>query len=323
MNSIILQPAGSNDAREHYSDTIQRPVDINRIKKFVSEDEFAILSELYLSGSVPTWGVTPGKDNGNKNKWDRINIGDVTLFSRKGAIYATGVVTYKLQNKELAESLWGKDGSGQTWENIYFLDEINDVNIPYSVFNAAAGYKPNNVIQGFTILNHEISQKIFDAFDLTSNIYLPEISLDEYNDAISVPDPNQPLDAEGKTKVRKEQTFLRRQLFRNRKVAKCGICSEIYPVTFLVAAHIKKRSKCTHDEKLDFKNIVMPMCKFGCDELFEKGYIRVLDGRISLGKKTITSLAVQKYISSIEGLNCLNWTVSSEKYFAWHAENNA
>lgn len=38
MSSVILQPTGNKDAREHYVDTLIRPVDILRIKLFVTED---------------------------------------------------------------------------------------------------------------------------------------------------------------------------------------------------------------------------------------------------------------------------------------------
>ena len=48
----------------------------------------------------------------------------------------------------------------------------------------------------------------------------------------------------------------------------------------LVAAHIKKRAACSLEEKKDYKSIVMPMCSFGCDYLYERGYIAVSDGKI-------------------------------------------
>ena len=55
-----------------------------------------------------------------------------------------------------------------------------------------------------------------------------------------------------------------------------------------MAAHIKKRSFSSTEEKLDYKNIVMPMCKFGCDELYEKGYIIIKDGQVVINKTPIT-----------------------------------
>lgn len=60
----------------------------------------------------------------------------------------------------------------------------------------------------------------------------------------------------------------------------CGICNKEYPINLLITAHIKKQTHCTFEEKLDYKNIVMPMCKMGCDDLYEKGYIFIRDGKV-------------------------------------------
>ncbi len=52
------------------------------------------------------------------------------------------------------------------------------------------------------------------------------------------------------------------------------------------------------------KNVVFPMCKFGCDEIFERGYVSVKNGKlISLNKKPISS-AIQVYINNIIGNDC-------------------
>ena len=76
------------------------------------------------------------------------------------------------------------------------------------------------------------------------------------------------LDRKTEVSTRNEQRFLREHLFKNKKMAKCGICDKEYPVAFLVAAHIKRRANCSLDEKKDYKSVVMPMCKFGCDDLY-------------------------------------------------------
>ena len=46
MSKIILQPSGNKDAREHYVDTIQNPVSIDRLSKFVNQDELNILKNI-------------------------------------------------------------------------------------------------------------------------------------------------------------------------------------------------------------------------------------------------------------------------------------
>ncbi|RPE10724.1 HNH endonuclease [Paenibacillus polymyxa] len=249
-----------------------------------------------------------------------MQTGDVTVFSANGQIFASGVVVLKLQHKELAAQLWGYDKSGQTWEYIYFLDEIKQHAIPYIEFNRAVRYADNYIIQGFNVLREELSERILSSFDLKSEIYLPDVSEEEYEQEILQFEDHDNLDTNRSGKGRKEQSFLRRKLFKNKKVGVCGICGNQYPVDLLVAAHIKKRSKCSREEKLDYKNIVMPMCKFGCDDLFEKGYIVVCDGKIQRNiKKSYTPHLLER-VAQIETRECKHWNDHTRKYFEWHQQ---
>lgn len=112
MSKVILQPSGNKDAREHYENTIQNPVSIEVLSEYLPEETLDQLKTFYPDGLVPTWGVTPGKNNVNVHKWEKIQTGDVTVFSANGRIFASGVVVLKLQHKELATRLWGYDKSG-------------------------------------------------------------------------------------------------------------------------------------------------------------------------------------------------------------------
>ena len=74
-----------------------------------------------------------------------------------------------------------------------------------------------------------------------------------------------------------EQAALRANLFKNARIEKCSICHKNLPVDVLVAGHIKPRTECSHEERID-SHIVMPVCKIGCDDLFERGYVIVEEG---------------------------------------------
>lgn len=323
MNRIILQPCGSADARAHYVDTIQHPVSIDRIKGFASANDTEKLGNIYGGRSVAVWGVVPGKKNTNIGKWNRIEPGDVTLFARTGEIFASAVVTYKIHNKNLAQNFWGFDHRGQTWEYIYFLDEIKNHNIDYPEFNKAVGYKPNYVIQGLQILDTDKSQRLFKAFDLESETHQPATSKEEFENAVNQLEKHETLDAKRKGIVRVEQNFLRQYLFGDKKIAKCGICNDDFPVSFLIAAHIKKRSLCSLEEKKDYKSIVMPMCSFGCDDLFEKGYVSVKAGRIIRLNPIYITPAIEEYLESLVGKKCYLWNGKNEKYFSWHRQHHS
>lgn len=314
MSNIILQPSSNKDAREHYVDTIQTPVKLNSIEQFLDSSEKQVLNDIYSNGECLIWGVTPG--GSNITKWNRIREGDVTLFSKSGGIYASAVTTFKTHNKELAAHLWNYNNKGQTWEYVYFLDEVRSHAIPYRDFNNAVGYKENYIIQGFGVLDSIKSKLVFDEFGLESSTYIAPIDDKEYDDiAMSIPETEQLFIS----KRRLEQGFLRKRLFGNKTDSTCSCCNKSYPISMLWCSHIKKRSKCNDDEKRDY-NVVLPMCRFGCDELFEKGFIGVDESGVIIEIKKTTNENVKDYTSSIIGNKCTGFNNKNSKYFEWHRD---
>ena len=102
--------------------------------------------------------------------------------------------------------------------------------------------------------------------------------------------------------------------------SECRLCERTYPREFLVAAHKKKRSECSPDEKRDLRNVVMLCCLFGCDVLYEKGLIAVdedgsIKRSIDLGHGEAATYAQAHIKQSLQ--------ISPEEapYFAWHMEH--
>ncbi|MED4697071.1 HNH endonuclease [Peribacillus frigoritolerans] len=191
------------------------------------------------------------------------------------------------------------------------------------MFNEIVSYSENYKVQGFVVLDEDKSSALLSYFDLESETAVQTVSEEEYRGIIkSFNIDTLDLDIEGKTKSRAELGFLRKALFGNKTIGKCGICGKEYPISFLIAAHIKKRSFSSNEEKLDYRNIVMPMCKFGCDDLFEKGYITVSEGIISVNDKTTTK-PLKRYLGHIEGKRCGYWNVNTIKYFDWHRNHHS
>lgn len=83
-------------------------------------------------------------------------------------------------------------------------------------------------------------------------------------------------DQDTNSKRRTEQSLLQKWLFAEKDYENCAICGNRYSIRSLVAAHKKKRSGCSESERLD-PHIVMPLCLFGCDYLYEIGAIRIVD----------------------------------------------
>lgn len=125
------------------------------------------------------------------------------------------------------------------------------------------------------------------------------------------------LDSKYQAWGRKEQAKVRRILLGSRNVADCEFCRQSFPVDLLIAAHIKRRADCSRAEKKDFKNNVILLCKFGCDDLFERGYIVVKRGKLDFGRPSLTSAVLTK-VSFMRGKAVSFWTDKSDSYFAAH-----
>tara|TARA_Y100000814_G_scaffold73656_1_gene45548 strand:+ start:163 stop:1122 length:960 start_codon:yes stop_codon:yes gene_type:complete len=312
LSKIILQPAGSKSAKQHFIDTIQKPVSIEKLSKYVNKNDLNLLKDISSNGAY-VWGVTSGKNMVNKNKWAKIERGDTALFSGNGIIFASGVVTHKIHNVDLGLDLWGKDTDENTWEYIFFLDEIKELNIAYLHFNRAIGYKDDNIIQGFSVLDEEKSSKLFEEFSLLSNTYLPYVEQKEYSNVLRELDE---LDSKREVAVRVEQSYLRKHLLGDKTTSLCSICDREFNIQFLICAHIKKRSKCDDKEKLNINNVI-PMCRFGCDELFERGFIIVEDSKIKAIKDNTTEF-IKRYLDNIDGKICNAYNESNRPFFNWH-----
>ncbi|HLJ84263.1 MAG TPA: hypothetical protein VKT51_08855 [Candidatus Eremiobacteraceae bacterium] len=318
---VILQPTGESEANEHFIDTIVSPVDVSTVLSLVANSDVNKLKSRFGNRkAIPTWGVTPGKNRVNANKWDRIQPGDLALFAANKRFFASSFVVDKVHAPKLSQRLWRHSDAGETWEYVYFLDEVAAMNLSYAEFNELAGYNPNNIVRGFNVLDETKSSRISGALELSSRLYQPETSADEYLEAVSsqyqdLDDLNSPA----LVKRRKEQRFLRQELFGTKIVSTCCMCGREFSVDFLVASHIKKRSECSLKELKDFKHIVAPMCKYGCDALYEAGYIIVDDsGLVSQGRCDIKSSGVESATKSILKIKCLAWNPKTQGYFTWH-----
>jgi hypothetical protein len=150
----------------------------------------------------------------------------------------------------------------------------------------------------------------------------PEITKEDFETAIRTLEEIDELDDRRMVAIRMEQDFIRQQLFKGKESERCVICGRPFPIDLLRAAHIKRRSHCSPEEKRDFTNNVLPICTLGCDELFERGYIVVRSGRTAKGKPGRTP-PVEDYIANVIDRPCLAYYRGSESYFEWHAVSHA
>lgn len=329
---VILQPCGCKESQKHFEKTIQgMNFNLERLKQFLNKEEYDNLLKIYPSKKCMIWGLkkyNKGKLSAKYNTWKRIDKGDITLFSGNKKIFLKATITYKIENSELAKYLWDCDDDNETWELIYFLDEAQNIDISYEKFNLIVGYKKNYIIQGFSLLNNEATERFLNYYNFESYKYnYNNLNEQEFFNSLEVEETNpfqntNNLDSVIETTKRDEQKYLRSKLFNNMLTCKCSICGKEYPIEFLWCSHIKKRCLCTLEEKKDYKNIVTAMCKFGCDELYEKGYIGVKDGKVIILKHSDNE-NINNYLTKINNNNCLNYNEKNKKYYDAHIKINS
>ncbi len=266
------------------------------------------------------WSVSNSKKPKPNDRFYLMKVGN----SGRG-IFASGVITsipMSEQHYDIAKAKKGKTlnfvdiefdflvdlakSRGITWQELKEINALTQIEQTWTPENSGI----------------EIKSEIVPYIDKAWKLFREErivITEAEYIDAAKI------LDKVVESSVRTEQQFLRNKLFNYSKHATCCICNFLMPVKFLVTAHIKKRSTCTETEKRDYKNIVTPMCKFGCDELYERGFIAVHDGQvINLGKLSdgYGHDYIQEYLKKITGQKCNTYNGKSSDYFEWHYDEH-
>jgi len=126
---------------------------------------------------------------------------------------------------------------------------------------------------------------------------------------------DQATDSDADTTARKEHQILRAWLFAGKRYERCALCNNIFSVSSLVTAHKKRRADCNNEERID-PNIVMPLCQFGCDFLYERHFVVIKDGVIAKGHLLDPTEYEAQIIDKLVGLEISKrWLVGRQGYF--------
>lgn len=251
---------------------------------------YSELRTLDLSDAINYQLIALNAIKSNGGPLDSMSMGEV-LKGKVPQSYKTLVLTYP--------TLYYKDGGGR---RNYFYKSLDDL------YNSSEDIHQPNDARKNRINN--IRSKI-------SKIINELKSLDVLGTVL--------------TKTRAEQTLLREYLLLQQSlissnqndVGICDICGGSWPHVILIAAHVKPRSECTDEERLDFDNIAMLQCAI-CDLLFENGFIAIrADGRIAFNhNKTITANLKEIYSSlSSRIIPYANGNSNRMRYLHYHWVN--
>jgi hypothetical protein len=318
---VAIQPCGDSTARQHYIDTIQNLITPERIRPFLSPDQLDSFNSCF-DGPVAVWGVTNGQGNINRRKWEKLQAGDVALLYRDKRIFSYGRIAMTLCNAPLARHLWSSLADGSTWENMYFFAELQEIEIPVARYNKVLGYKPQNIVQGFNVYEGDKAKVLLGLLEVEDT---EEIEISTPADPAELQKrltELQGLDLPSASTARKEGGIFRKYLFSTNKSAPCHICGRQLPVDLLVAAHIKRRSSASDEERRNLR-IVMSACRLGCDELFEKNYIQVgVSGAIEINDHMSSVTGdLKNFAQSLLGRTCTAFDEATADFFKWHRDH--
>lgn len=150
MATVALQQVTSKFARDNAAKTLEKPVRLKFISKFLKPSENELLESECAGGAVFVWGAKLERIHQFVKMLPRRCL---VLFRRGATVYKCGVIIESVVNVKLAEHLWGFDTDGQTWGLVYFLKNVHDVSIPAADVNRLIGRVPKDHWQGLVAVS--------------------------------------------------------------------------------------------------------------------------------------------------------------------------
>lgn len=157
MPSVVLQQVTNKFARSNAGKTIEKPIALKYLQKYLPPDEFQEIESMCTEGKVYVWGAKAER----VHQFEKIDFRQsLVLFRRNSEVYKCGVILQWVFNPDLAEYLWGFDNDNQTWSLIYFLKDVKDFSVPASEINKLISRKPADNWQGLTAITSPTAEKV-------------------------------------------------------------------------------------------------------------------------------------------------------------------
>ncbi|MCM3548565.1 HNH endonuclease [Alkalihalobacillus clausii] len=159
--------ASNKDAQIHLEDTIKNAYPIKNLHHLLDNATLEVLKNNNSLDEVFMWGATPGKSN--IARWGNLKPNDFILGYSQGKFLHIGQVFGKTHNRQLGSKVWGERKDGETWEYVYFIKNLKEVEIDKEDFSSFFGYKRNFTPQGFSNINTNSLNRVLDEFGTVEN----------------------------------------------------------------------------------------------------------------------------------------------------------
>ena len=310
---LLLFPTSSKLKYINYVQTVEYSLNTNEITEICDKKNLKILQEI-KSKSIHLWGVPDGYNNKDLRNWKRSKVGDNCLFYRDKKFFSKSKIILKLVDENIASRFLVKTTKGDLSKNLFILEPSSEISITNYRFNKSLN-KTNSPLNSFKIENIK-NKNLLKELGISNLKTLTGRKVDFYQDRLH---ELEKLDGiKSQAKIRLEQDIFTEFLFNDCSNSKCAICARSYPNSIMVAGHIKKRSLSTDIERRNLNN-VMPICKMGCDDLFERGYIYInKKGRIKRNEEKEITSDLKQYLDSIVDKNSWFFNKKNTIFFEQH-----
>lgn len=314
-NQVLLRSLSSMQSLEVFENCVRRGVEFQRLEALFRKGEKAAAERHISRGRIRIMRLDADSPESGIRFWTSLNKGNrIVQFLPTGEM-----VTCKILEKFINEDVASAIGNTTQKNELGLLVLVSE---PVSSLHGAEILE---ILPGASVLKGgdflSISNADFDALQF-------EVMTDEVVERDSSPrippvwdDALNTADEYRQQVHRPEQQKLRKMLFGDLEQLSCALCGKEYPSSFLVTGHIKKRAFATARERAD-RAIVMPVCLFGCDQLFEQGLVSVAnDGSFSVQVSTEITDPVANLLDEVfVGKECWWWIEhpESRKYFEYH-----
>lgn len=323
-HGVAIQPCGDGNAMDHYEITVRGGYDPEPDAAFFDPANLRIVRDLVARHErIALWGLTRGtkkasQADSNPTKWRALEAGTLVAFVNKNQIISAGVVLATFQDERAAAHIWTLK-ENQPFEFMYVLGEVAQKDIALGPLfannpDARGANKEKPAFQALQFPTAMAAEVLIDALGAATPARVP-----------GGVGRKGATDTDSRTSRRLEQQELKLRLLQECDQPRCSLCQIALPVEFLRAAHIKKRSACSEDERNDLPFVGMLACRFGCDDLFELGYVGIdpgtgLQWSVML-PPTIRTLPQVATLTSLTGLLAPLTNPQRRDYFRWHMKN--